>query len=137
MGDNISIPWEGKMNVAQTILNQLKIMGTHDMMCWGVHALKAIKEGQLSETPHMGGLIFRVNGLKFKGQVFIKLTPLDLYQVEIGNLRKGSWTAKQTVENVFVDDLVQTIDSLVEGYYSDKDYEEKAAAEMPNLLSKV
>jgi len=71
------------------------------IMSWGAHKFK-------------GGsnyLIFKVQGFKLKGQVKITLNSLDLYDIEFIN-SKGK--VIKTVEGIYFDQLIETIDNEVE-----------------------
>lgn len=104
-------------NVGQEIFNQLKTLGRNDLMCWGATAFKTFNESQFSDN-HLGGLLFKVSGLRHKGHVMIVLNGADLYNVKIGKLVKGQFIQKgETLTGVYFDSLVETIDNLVEGYY--------------------
>jgi hypothetical protein len=102
------------MNIGNTIFNQLKCRPM-DLMAWGSSSFKTFDDKSFTEISHLGGLVFTVNGLKFKGQVMIRLAPSDTYVVEIGKLVKGTWTPKTQKEDIYCEDLHQTIDDLVEG----------------------
>lgn len=105
------------MNVGQEIFNQLKTLGFNDLMCWGATSFKSFNDSQFKDN-HCGGLLFKVNGLRHKGHVMITLSASDLYNVKIGRLSKGEFVQKgDTLTGVYFDQLVETIDNLVEGYY--------------------
>lgn len=101
-------------NVGLIILEQLKYRPL-DLMAWGSTSFQYFSDKHFTDTPHLGGLLFTVNGLKFKGQVMIRLAPNDTYIVEIGQLVKGEWEAKIQKDEVYVDELHSIIDDLVEG----------------------
>lgn len=100
--------------VGLIILEQLKYRPL-DLMAWGSRGFQHFSDKHFTDTPHLGGLVFTVSGLKFKGQVMIRLAPNDTYIVEIGKLVKGEWEAKIQKDEVYVDELHSTIDDLVEG----------------------
>jgi hypothetical protein len=104
------------MIVAQEIMNQLRVLGQVEMMSWGSHAFKALKENQLKESfgGHRGALIFKVQGYLFKGHVAVVLMPDDTYTVRFGSLRKGLFASKEAISDVYFDNLVYVIDSKVE-----------------------
>ena len=102
-------------HVGQNILIQMKQIAPVYLMSWGSHAYKTFKDNQLPTlNPHMGGLIFRVNGRKHKGNVIVSLQPNDLYHIYLGQLRKGEMKIKQEIGDVYVEDLMTTLDELVE-----------------------
>lgn len=102
------------MNIGNEIFNQLKCRPM-DLMAWGSRVFKTFDDKSFKEIPHLGGLVFTVSGLLYKGQVMIRLAPNDTYVVEIGKLVKGTWTPKTQTADIYCEDLHQTIDDLVEG----------------------
>lgn len=95
------------MDIAKTILNQIKILD-----CWFLIAIGARNYVALDETMNrLGGITFQVNGLKHKGWCTVELTPMDTYRVLFIN-RKGE-TIK-IVEECYCDQLVSILD-FVEG----------------------
>lgn len=69
---------------------------------WGAHAWTSI-EGKF--------LMFVVNGHHHKGRVFIGVNGLDLFDIY---LAKKNGEIIQTIENVYLEDLIDTIDTKVE-----------------------
>ena len=107
------------MNIGQTILNQIKSLSTQDLMCWGATKFQTFSEGQIVTKNNCGGLVFKVSGMLHKGHVVISLTGADLYEVRIGKLTKTGFVQKgETMTEVFCDQLNETIDNMVEGYYA-------------------
>lgn len=104
------------MNVGQTILNQLKSLDANSLMAWGSHKFMTLEKNQLINN-HLGGLLFKVNGLRHKGHVLILLNGSDLYDIRIGKFSKNIFTQKSILNDVFVEDLIFKIDDLVEGYF--------------------
>ena len=104
------------MNVPQEIMNQIKTLGRIEMMSWGSHAFKAISDKMLVEDfgSHLGALSFKVSGRIFSGDVAIVLMPNDTYTVRLGRLVKGRFNTKQMFDDVYVDNLIDVIDSNVE-----------------------
>jgi hypothetical protein len=93
------------MNIAQTILSQIKTLDGRAMWAWGAKDL--VNTGS--------GLQFKVGGLaKFKGHVLIKLNASDLYDVEFYKIRKGDIKVTNTFSDVFAENLVEVIDSVVQ-----------------------
>lgn len=92
----------------------------NDLMVWGSSSFLTFNDNQFTNIPHLGGLIFKVNGLKHKKHVMIRLAPNDTYTVEIGTFTKskGTWVCKTQLTNIYCDMLHETIDDLVEGTLS-------------------
>jgi hypothetical protein len=80
---------------------------THDTNTWGSWGVN------LGTIKNLGGkcMIFKPNGRYFKGFVCITLGWEDLYQVHFVS---NSYKLKKSVEGVYFDDLVITIDNEVE-----------------------
>lgn len=93
------------MNIAQTILSQIKTLDARALWAWGAKDL--VNTGS--------GLQFKVGGMaKFKGQVLVKLNASDLYDIEFFKIRKGEIKVTNTFNDVFAEDLVSMIDSVVQ-----------------------
>jgi len=87
--------------VGKVVLSQMQILNKTYLWSWGSHAYKTFTESQLSYLkPHSGGLIFRVNGRKHKGNVIVSLQGNDLYRVYVGQLRKGDFKVKHEIGDV-------------------------------------
>lgn len=56
-------------------------------------------------------IFFRVNGHLLNGRVFMRVNGLDLFDIYACNL-KGD--IKKEAHNVYIDDLIDTIDRMVE-----------------------
>lgn len=102
--------------VAVTILSQIRVLpvkgcqnGTHAMMCWD---FRNPMHGAQNGNP---GLVFQVNGLSHKGKVFVTLNSSDLYDIHTYKTRSKDteWTLARS--NVFVEDLAQFLDDIIEG----------------------
>lgn len=104
------------MTVGQIIHSQLKALGLTDLMAWGAEKFMSFESNQLVENS-LGGLVFKVNGIRHKGHVMISLNGGDLYDVKIGKLNKGIWVEQKEEKDIFLEDLVVTIDNLIEGFY--------------------
>lgn len=96
--------------IAGVIYSQIKTMSPLAMVSWGTKELVVLKDG----------LQFKSSGMvKNKGIIQIKLNGSDLYDVSFGKVRKykeiNNYGYKQIkkVTNVFVEDLVDTIDEMV------------------------
>lgn len=95
------------MELASTILNQIKAGDSWALGAWGARGYYAISESK----DFQGGLGFKVNGLKHKGWVTIKLRWVDDYTISFIN--KIGQVVKE-VEGIYCDQLVEVID-FVEG----------------------
>jgi hypothetical protein len=93
------------MNVAKTILSQIKALDAWSLGAWGAKDLVALEDG----------LQFKSSGMvKNKGIVQIKLNyGKDLYDVSFGKIRKYEYKEIEKVTDVFVEDLVNVIDEMV------------------------
>ena len=94
------------MSVAKTILSQIKIIDAYAMMAWGAKDLVNTSKG----------LQFRVGGLaKFKGLVHVKYNKVtDLYDIDFIKIKKHMPVVVKTSEGVFAQDMVNTIDAVVQ-----------------------
>lgn len=93
------------MNIAQTILSQIKALDPMALFAWGA-----------KDLVNMGdGLKFKTSGLTpYKGHVYVKYnTGKDLYEVEFFRLRKMEIKVDKKYEDVYAEDLVQIIDGFV------------------------
>lgn len=112
------------VNLANTILSQIKAGGQMKMMSWGFRSPNAFGENVFGEN--YGGVFFQVSGYKHSGKVMVKLDYNDTYTVEIGTLRKGVWKCKESVKGVYCDMLTDIIDGMVEtDDDSSEEYKEK------------
>ena len=113
--------------IANTILSQLKTgqVSRHRMMCWGVNSFMSMKkEGTL------GTLRFKVNGLKFKGFVYISLNGTDTYDIEFVKVKRRKdeelsklWgktkfeeytVTEKEMNGIYCDQMNELIDEFVE-----------------------
>ena len=93
------------MNIAKTILEQIRTIDPRATWAWG--AKDFVNTG--------AGLQFKVGGLaKFKGHVHVKLNASDLYDVEFYKIRAGNIKVTNKFDDVFAEDLVNVIDSVVQ-----------------------
>ncbi|MDB0011509.1 hypothetical protein N9E20_01725 [Crocinitomicaceae bacterium] len=99
--ENVSI------QIAQTILNQIKFQDRSALMAWGAKSFCSLSENK----KRVGGLSFQVNGLTHKGWVTIELDWLDTYTVIFTN--KNREVVKSN-DGVYCDMLVEVID-FIEG----------------------
>jgi hypothetical protein len=91
------------MEIAQTIINQIKYCDRWALMAWGARDFVALPESKI----FAGGLRIKVTGLTFKGWVTIQLRWLDDYTLKFIN-RKGE--VVKIVEQMYCDQLVEVID---------------------------
>ena len=94
------------MNVAKTILSQIKALDAWSLGAWGAKDLVALENGLQFKSS--GGMV------KNKGIVQIKLNGLDLYDISFGKIRKYEYKEIKKVTDVFVEDLVNVIDEMVD-----------------------
>jgi hypothetical protein len=94
------------MTIAATILSQLKALDPRAMWAWGAKDL--VNTGK--------GLQFRVGGLaKFKGLVHIRYNEgSDLYEIDFIKIKKGLPVVVKTVDDVYVEDMINVIDATVQ-----------------------
>ncbi|TXD53647.1 hypothetical protein [Polaribacter sp. IC063] len=95
------------VQIAQTILNQIKCLDKSAVMAWGAKSFCSLSENKT----RVGGLSFQVNGLTHKGWVTVELDWLDTYRVVFTNRKR---VVVKTIEGVYCDMLVDIID-FVEG----------------------
>ena len=104
-----------QLEIAQTIQYQIRCTDPFALMAWGAQKLKALREEKLScGNYQLGGLEFKVNGMKFKGLVTVRLIANDTYTVELGKVKKGSYEIIKTIQGVYCDKLMRVIDSEIE-----------------------
>lgn len=93
------------MTVAQTILSQIKTIDPRATWAWGA-----------KELVNMGdGLKFKSSGMvKTKCYVYIKYNEgTDLYDIQFYKLRNFEIKTIKNVTDVYAEDLVSVIDSVV------------------------
>ena len=93
------------MNTAQIILDQIQTIDPRALLAWGAKDL--LNTGD--------GLMFKTSGMTpWKGFVHVKYVQgRDLYKVEFFRLRKMEVKYDKVVEDVYAEDLVNTIDQFV------------------------
>jgi hypothetical protein len=84
------------MEIAQTILEQIKYADRSALMAWGASNFAAIGESKEFE----GGLAFQVNGLTHKGWVKVCLRWVDDYTVVFINKKRE--VLKQQKEHIVI-----------------------------------
>ena len=88
--------------IAKIIIDQILCLDKSALMAWGAHDYIICD----SDDNQEGGIIFTVNGLKFKGQVEIRLQWNDTYTIRF--LQNEKEIKKS--ETVYCDQLVEIID---------------------------
>jgi hypothetical protein len=91
------------MEIAHTILNQIKFADRSALMAWGAKNFLAINESK----EFQGGLSFQVNGITHKGWVKVCLRHVDDYTVIFINKKRET---VKTSECAYCDMLVPVID---------------------------
>ena len=90
--------------IAGVIYSQIKTMSPWAFYRWGTKQLVALENG----------LQFKSTGMvKNKGLVQVTLNGSDLYDVTFGKVRKFKYKELKKVTDVFVEDLIDTIDEMV------------------------
>lgn len=91
--------------IAETILQQLRALDKWALGSWAARDFVAIDNG----------LQFRVRGTKIKvgGMVQITLNSRDLYDIKLIMVRGVNVKTRAEVEGIFVDSLVDTLDSII------------------------
>lgn len=93
------------MEIARTILNQIKFADRSALMAWGATNFAAISESK----EFQGGLSFMVNGLVLQGWVQVRLRWVDDYTILFYNQHRD---LVKTVEGCYCDMLVDVIDYI-------------------------
>jgi len=99
------------MVVAKTILSQIKAVDGWALASWGAREYVGGKVYNNQE-----GIKFKVNGTKTKRGSFAIITldeGQDLYNIYTMRLYKGELKIDNTLEGVFVDQLVETLDNFI------------------------
>lgn len=92
--------------IAKYILTVLR-MRANIVWSWGFSHPIALGESEEGE----GGLLFNVDGFKFKGRVKIVLNWLDTFTVSLIDPH-GKTT--EVIDDVYIDNLISVIDNAVE-----------------------
>ena len=91
------------MEIAQTILDQIRYADRMAIIAWGAKNFSAISESK----EFQGGLAFQVNGLTHKGWVKVCLRWVDDYTIIFINKNRE---VVKTFEGAYCDMLVPVID---------------------------
>ena len=94
---------EANDRVGKTILTQIKALDKWALSSWGAKNFVSSKDG----------IQFDVRGSKHRGRILVVLNPKDLYNIEIGKVVKLDWKSIKKVKDVYVDNLVTTLDGLI------------------------
>ena len=92
------------MNISQIIIHQINILDRWALPAYGSKDFNLIEESK----DYQGGITFKVNGLKHKGQVSILLKWTDVYVI---NFIKNGKSIRE-VEEVYCDMLVEVLDYI-------------------------
>jgi hypothetical protein len=93
------------MEIARTILEQIKYGDKWALMAYGATNYEALQETK----DFQGGVKFKVNGLKHKGTVMVQLKWIDTYTITFVN---NNGVAVKEVEDVYCDTLVDVLDYI-------------------------
>ena len=94
---------EGTMEIAKTIMNQIKYADRSALMAWGARNFVSVSESK----EYQGGLSFQVNGSTHRGWVTIKLRWVDDYTIIFTNKKRE---IVKTFDGAYCDMLVPVID---------------------------
>jgi hypothetical protein len=103
--------------IATTVRDQIRATDRSAMMAWGSKDLTILPAKELEDGAgyRRGGLMFRVNGAKLgHGIVKVHLMGNDTYTVDTGKVRKGSFNLKSRKSGIYAEDLMRTIDHMIE-----------------------
>lgn len=102
------------LEIANTILDQIRATDRMALWAWGAKDFVALNGSSETNRVSLGGIQFKVSGMKHKGTVIVNLMANDTYTVVIGNVRKGEWKVKSSTDDVYCDNLMEVIDGLIE-----------------------
>ncbi|CAM4388861.1 hypothetical protein [Flavobacterium terrigena] len=91
------------MEIAQTILDQIKLADRSALIAWGATNFCALEESK----EFQGGLSFKVNGVIHRGWVKVCLRWVDDYNIVFINRNRET---VKTFEGAYCDMLVPVID---------------------------
>ena len=94
--------------IVHTILQQIQYPNRVVFFTWGATKFTAAQSNDDRKEPC---LMFKVNGMKFKGYVHIFYNWADYYRVEFVSTHKN---LKKVVDVVYFDQLQEVIDDYVE-----------------------
>lgn len=96
------------MDIVKTILQQIQYPNRTIFFTWGATKFTACQSDNDRNEPC---LAFKVNGMKFKGYVYIFYDWADYYRVEFVSTHRN---LKKVVDEVYFDELQNVIDEYVE-----------------------
>lgn len=102
------------LEIANTILGQIRATDRMALWAWGAKDFMALNGSDEASKVSLGGVQFKVSGMKHKGIVKVNLMANDTYTVVIGSVRKGEWKVKSSTDDVYCDNLMEVIDGLIE-----------------------
>lgn len=76
-------------------------------MSWGVEMITLIQEGGEDRA-----MAFNVNGNHFKGTIILSVNGADLYEIRF--MQGGEIINDMTLEDVYVDEVIDLIDERIE-----------------------
>ncbi len=100
---NLRIMENSSIEIANTIINQIKVLDRLALMCYGAKNFIALPKSK----QYQGGVQFYVSGLKHKGYVKIELRWVDDYSVTFINSKNQE---VKSFQNVYCDMLVGVLD---------------------------
>lgn len=106
------------LNIANTILSQIRAGDPVALMAWGMQHPKALPEFTDKESGmyYLGGVTFMVNGLKSgSASVTVRLSAQDHYDIVVVNTEsalRGETFAK--ADGIYCDQLMEVIDRMIE-----------------------
>lgn len=104
------------LEIANTIKHQITAQSPMSLMSYAARDFVALNE----TNKRHGGLQFKVSGYKHKGLVLINLAFNDTYTIECVKIRKGSVTICNVLKDVYAGQLIQVLDSFIEGVEYDR-----------------
>tara|TARA_Y100000004_G_C8825336_1_gene373761 strand:+ start:115 stop:462 length:348 start_codon:yes stop_codon:yes gene_type:complete len=111
---------ERHIEIASTIRDQILTLDPYALMAYGASKFVALSKEHAKDLAALGGLKFKVNGLKHKGHVIISLMGNDTYTVRTCKItltgkNAGRVVFKEEAEDVYADQLIDILDRFVEG----------------------
>ena len=111
-----------QVEIAKTITEQIRATDHSALAAWGAKNFVALQEGEVATVPGhrfgyvLGGLQFSIRTPKIQrgGKVLVYLTPNDTYTVRAGRTVKYEWKDIEIAKDVYCDNLVAVIDSIIE-----------------------
>ena len=94
------------MQIAQTILNQIKIQDRWALSAWGATEYVALENG----------VQFKIRTPLYQRGVRVKITlnSMDTYDIEVFRIVNVEVKVLKTATDIYADMLIETLDSLIE-----------------------